>query len=110
MCYNGLVQSLIGTRMTRESTWGRKFDDGLRQLCKISSISRSWFIEKKRAGVNHKESFKRWQRERKEFIVAWEKRESLDNRGYHSCNTKRWCCSLEIIKFGKKNAISHPCL
>ena len=37
VCYNGLVQSLIGTRLTREFTCGRKFDDCLRKLCKRSS-------------------------------------------------------------------------
>ena len=55
--------------------WVGKFGDGLRKRCKRSSVSRSRFSEKKRARVNYKESFERWQKERKEFIVAWEKSE-----------------------------------
>ena len=55
--------------------WVGKFGDGLRKRCKRSSVSRSRFSEKKRARVNYKESFERWQKERKEFSVAWEKSE-----------------------------------
>ena len=65
MRYNNLVESLIGTRMARECTWGRNFDHGLRKLCKKSSVSRSWFIEMKRAGLNNKELLGRWQKDRK---------------------------------------------
>ena len=45
-----MVDMLIGTRMVKDSTWGRKFDPEVRKLCKEASIARSWYIKAKRFG------------------------------------------------------------
>ena len=72
MNYNSLVEELIGTRWARVSSWGRKFNSRIRDLCKQASIARSWFIEVKRTGIDINELFDTWKREREAFILAWE--------------------------------------
>ena len=70
--YNSLVEELIGTRWARVSSWGRKFDSKVRELCIEASIARSWYVEAKRAGGDLSEFFKTWKRSRQAFILAWE--------------------------------------
>ena len=58
--YNALVEVLIGTRWARVSSWGRKFNPRLRELCVAASVARSWFVEAKRAGGRFHEFFNAW--------------------------------------------------
>ena len=62
--YNSLVEELIGTRWARVSSWGRKFNSRVRELCTEASIARSWFIEAKRTGRDISELFEIWKRRR----------------------------------------------
>ena len=70
--YNCLVEELIGTRWARISSWGRKFNYKVRELCIEASIARSWFVEAKRAGGDLDEFFTTWKRSRQRFIRAWQ--------------------------------------
>ena len=70
--YNSLVEELIGTRWARVSSWGRKFNSRVRELCTEASIARSWFIEAKRSGRDMSELFENWKRRRQAFQLAWE--------------------------------------
>ena len=67
--YNSLVEELIGTRC---SSWGRKFNAKIRELCTEASIARSWFIEAKRTGRDIGDLFENWKQRRQVFILAWE--------------------------------------
>ena len=70
---NALVDKLIGTRLARQTSWGRKFDPKVRALCKQASISRSWYLITNIADGTNGPLFRRWVRDRKAFINAWEK-------------------------------------
>ena len=72
-CYNSLVEEIIGTRWARVASWGRKFDSNVRNLCKVASIARSWFVKAKRAGGDVAEFLERWKESRLAFIEAWER-------------------------------------
>ena len=67
-----MVEELIGTRWARVSSWGRKFNSRVRELCTEASIARSWFIEAKRSGRYMSELFETWKRRRQAFQLAWE--------------------------------------
>ena len=80
-----MVEKLIGTRWASVSSWGRKFDQIVRTLCKEASIARSWFIEAKRAGRDFAEYFLRWKKSRESYVRAWEK----SNKQWHIDSVKR---------------------
>ena len=61
--YGSLVEEIIGTRWARVSSWGRKFDMEVRELCKKASVARSWFVEAKRARGGCREAFCRLETE-----------------------------------------------
>ena len=71
--YNTLVDKLIGTRLARESSWGRAFDRNVRALCKKASISRGWYIQSHQMDQANDAVFTRWVNDRQAFITAWEK-------------------------------------
>ena len=48
--YNTLVDDLIGTRWARVSSWGWKYDIGIRKLCVKASIARAWFVTARARG------------------------------------------------------------
>ena len=48
--FEGLVEREIGTRTTRETSWGRPFDPNVRALCKQASITRSWYLMASKEG------------------------------------------------------------
>ena len=73
--YDLLVENLIGTRQATESSWVRKFDFSIRNLCKKASISRSWFLKAKLAGRFKDGLHLRWRNDRRLFISAWEQSE-----------------------------------
>ena len=73
--YESLVEEIIGTRLARVSSWGRKFDTNIRNLCKKASIARSWFVETKRERGDVDMFFVRWKQSREAYIEAWEKAE-----------------------------------
>ena len=60
MKYNCLVEELIGTRWARVSSWVRKFNSKVRELCIEASIARSWYVEAKRAGGDLDTFFANW--------------------------------------------------
>ena len=71
--YDSLTEDLIGTRWARDSSWGRKFDPLVRDLCKKASVARSWFIKAKRDGRDCKVFLARWRKSRIEYVEAWER-------------------------------------
>ena len=70
--YNEMVEKLIGTRTTKDATWGRKFSPMVRNLCKEASVARSWFIKARVEGCNYDKYLEKWQGLRSSFIKAWE--------------------------------------
>ena len=77
--YDIMVEKLIGTRPVRDATWGRRFSQEVRNLCKEASMARSQFIEARRKGSNSGDYLVKWQRLRTLFIRAWEK----SDKQYH---------------------------
>ena len=62
--FNSLVEKLIGTRLARVSSWGRKFDINVRRLCKKASIARAWLVEAKHAGRAATDFYLSWKQGR----------------------------------------------
>ena len=77
--YNTLVDDLIGTRWARVSSWGRKFDMGIRKLCVKASIARAWYVTARARGCDVMKFFEIWAKSRRAFIEAWE----LANKEWH---------------------------
>ena len=71
--YRMLVDRVIGTRPARKSSWGRQFDSDVRSRCKQASISRAWYILAHQTGLSTEGPLRRWVKDRKAFIEAWEK-------------------------------------
>ena len=74
--FEGLVEREIGTRTTRETSWGRPFDPNVRALCKQASITRSWYLMASKEGWKGDSYLKTWVEDRMKFIASWEKSES----------------------------------
>ena len=71
--FNALVDKLIGTRLARQTSWGRKFNPTVRALCERASKSRAWYLQAGNADGTNGPLFNRWVQDRKAFINAWEK-------------------------------------
>ena len=77
--FNALVDKLVGTRLARATSWGRKFDPKVRALCKQASISISWYLlSRKDDGVNVR-LLRRWVKDRRKPLLMLGKRASAND-------------------------------
>ena len=66
--YNTLTEDLIGSRLARISSWGRKLNMDIRNLCREASIARAWFVEAECLGRDVTGFFENWGENRKDIL------------------------------------------